>query len=77
MQKVGIEKVENQPHEAGLLKLNIEKSKQILGWKPIWHFSKTIEITALWYKDFYTKEIDVYQRSLADLNNYIDAYKKQ
>jgi CDP-glucose 4,6-dehydratase len=72
-----IEKVENQPHEAGLLKLNIEKSKQILGWKPIWHFSKTIEITALWYKDFYTKEIDVYQRSLADLNNYIDAYKKQ
>jgi CDP-glucose 4,6-dehydratase len=70
-----IEKVQNQLHEAGLLKLNIEKSKQKLGWKPIWHFSKTIEITALWYKDFYTKKIDVYQRSLADLNNYIDAYK--
>lgn len=72
-----IEKVDNQPHEAGLLRLNINKSKQILKWNPIWHFSKTIEVTSLWYKDFYLNKINVYERSLADLNNYIATYKKQ
>lgn len=71
-----IEKFDNQLHEASMLKLNIEKSKEDLGWSPIWHFLKTIEITTLWYKDYYENNFTMGDRSLMDLNNYIKAYQK-
>ena len=39
----------NAVHEAGLLNLDIQKAKRILGWKPRWNFETTIEKTACWY----------------------------
>jgi len=36
-------------HEAGLLNLNIDKAKRVLGWSPRWKFSQTIRETVLWY----------------------------
>ena len=41
----------NQPHEAGLLKLDITKAKEILGWQPKWNARKAIEMTIEWYKN--------------------------
>jgi CDP-glucose 4,6-dehydratase len=48
-----IEVVENnaQVHEARLLQLNCDKAHQLLGWYPRWHVDKTLEATALWYKN--------------------------
>lgn len=40
----------NQPHEAGLLKLDITKAKEVLGWQPKLNASKSIEWTIDWYK---------------------------
>lgn len=41
----------NAPHEAHLLHLNITKSAEILGWKPLWDFNVTVKTTATWYRD--------------------------
>ncbi|HAK80318.1 MAG TPA: CDP-glucose 4,6-dehydratase [Runella sp.] len=38
-----------QPHEAGLLKLDISKTINILGWKPKYNAMEAIQITLDWY----------------------------
>ena len=38
-------------HEAGLLQLNCDKARQLLGWLPRWDFDATMDATALWYKE--------------------------
>ena len=40
----------HQPHEAGCLRLNIEKAIWNLGWRPRWNIATTIDRTAQWYK---------------------------
>ncbi|MAE86574.1 MAG: CDP-glucose 4,6-dehydratase [Flammeovirgaceae bacterium] len=40
----------DQPHEAGLLKLDISKGIAELGWKPKWNAKKAIHYTINWYK---------------------------
>ena len=37
------------PHEAGLLKLSIEKSRAQLGWEPRWDFDEAVAKTMGWY----------------------------
>ena len=45
----------NQPHEAGLLKLDISKTTNELGWQPQYNSRKAIEMTLDWYKAFCDK----------------------
>lgn len=40
----------NQPHEAGLLKLDISKTTNELGWKPRYNSHEAIKITLDWFK---------------------------
>jgi CDP-glucose 4,6-dehydratase len=40
----------DQPHEAGLLRLDITKAREQLGWAPRWNFDEAIAQTAAWYK---------------------------
>ncbi len=42
----------NQPHEAGLLKLDISKTTNELGWQPQYNSRKAIEMTLEWYTAF-------------------------
>ncbi len=61
--------LENQPHEAGLLKLDIHKTISRLGWKPKFHSKDAIEQTMNWYKEvtkanassYTVKQINFYQ----------------
>jgi CDP-glucose 4,6-dehydratase len=62
-------KLENQPHEAGLLSLNIEKADQILGWNPKMDAHQALQLTLEWYQQYYqgnamesimTKQIENY-----------------
>jgi len=39
-----------QPHEAGLLKLDISKAMNGLGWRPKYNAKQSINKTLLWYK---------------------------
>lgn len=41
-----------KPHEAGILRLDITKSKNDLGWKPVLNTEQAIELTADWYKNY-------------------------
>lgn len=42
-----------QPHEAGQLRLDIEKSRRVLGWFPVWDFEQTVDRTARWYREYH------------------------
>jgi CDP-glucose 4,6-dehydratase len=43
----------NNPHEAGLLKLDISKVIKDLNWKPILNAQTAVELTINWYKNYY------------------------
>ena len=43
---------ENQPHEAGTLKLDNSKIKETLNWKNHWGIEEAVTQTAVWYKAF-------------------------
>jgi CDP-glucose 4,6-dehydratase len=43
-------------HEANLLKLDNSKAKSILNWAPKLSVEQAIQKTAVWYKEFYTRQ---------------------
>lgn len=56
-----------QPHEAGLLKLDSARARTLLGWRPVWNAGETFAATASWYRNYYESgQVD----SNADLNRY-------
>ncbi len=40
----------NHPHEAGILRLKINKAKKELEWSPTWNFETMIQRTVSWYR---------------------------
>jgi CDP-glucose 4,6-dehydratase len=42
-----------QPGEEKILRLDITKAREQLGWQPCWGFEETIERTSRWYRAFY------------------------
>ena len=44
------------PHEAGILRLSIDKVSARLGWSPKWNFDETVGRTIDWYKGFFAGE---------------------
>ena len=59
-------------HEAGLLKLNCDKSLHHLGWFPVLDFDKVIEFTGRWYFEFYKNSSNMFDYTLEQLNKYED-----
>jgi CDP-glucose 4,6-dehydratase len=57
--------------ESKILKLDINKSKNKLGWMPVWQIEKTIEKTALWYKNFYSNKICAYDLCIKNIQEFI------
>lgn len=45
-----------QPHEAGLLKLDSSKAKTKLGWMPRWNLETALNKTIAWHQAWRTKE---------------------
>jgi CDP-glucose 4,6-dehydratase len=59
---------QDQPHEAGLLRLDCSKARTKLKWMPAWTGNDAIDKTTLWYKAFYeSSEI----LSPEHLNHYV------
>lgn len=61
-------------HEAGLLMLNIEKAKEVLGWTPVYSADEAIQQTVEWYKRFYDEEemTDFTAEQINDYENKIN-----
>lgn len=55
-----VEIFENQPHEAGLLKLDISKAISELKWKPKWDARKAVSMTMDWYSKFKTDRESIF-----------------
>jgi CDP-glucose 4,6-dehydratase len=59
-------------HEAGILKLDIDKAQQHLNWRPVFSAAEAIEKAVLWYKNFkgsnaldlIQKDIEHYEKKL-------------
>jgi CDP-glucose 4,6-dehydratase len=63
-------------HEAGLLKLNCDKSLHLLQWRPTLDFHATTKMTAEWYKKFYSNEPgNIFELTKGQINEYISASK--
>jgi len=60
----------NAPHEAAVLRLNIDKIAWELGWRPRWPAPIAIERTASWYRDFYVSKKSIRERCLDDIAAY-------
>ncbi len=58
----------NNPHEAGLLKLDCSKAHIKLHWKSVWDSLTTIERTVEWYKEYYKNNGVI---SLRDISVYV------
>lgn len=56
----------NEPHEAGLLKLNIEQASRELKWQPKLNSEKAIEWTINWYKQEMEEQADYSFRQIKD-----------
>jgi len=63
------------PHEAGLLRLSINKAAEQLGWSPVWHFETTVARTAAWYRAVSAKPTMARAACIADLEVYRQAAK--
>jgi CDP-glucose 4,6-dehydratase len=60
-----------EPHEAILLRLDISKAKQILGWKPLFSSSKAIEMTMNWYNNYLIEGKDTNSLIEEDIYSYL------
>jgi CDP-glucose 4,6-dehydratase len=58
--------------EAPTLKININKSKKLLGWKPVWNIDKTIKKTNEWYKGFYYNDNAVNKITFNQIEQYLE-----
>jgi CDP-glucose 4,6-dehydratase len=60
-----------QPHEAGVLKLDIRKAKKELHWEPRWNGDKAIRKTISWYRNSLDKKSSLIDLCREDINEYL------
>ena len=67
---------EGHVHEAGLLKLNCDKSLHDLKWHSSLMFTDTVKMTVEWYKQFYkNKNLPMFDFSINQIESYIKIAK--
>ena len=63
---------QTSPHESQLLRLDISKARQGLGWEPLWSIDATLEKVAEWHRGWRSK-VDIESLCIGQ----IDAYQNQ
>lgn len=61
-----------QVHEAGRLRLDSSKSRQMLGWQPQWKLDQALQATAQWYKAYQNQQ-DLRAITLQQIESYQSA----
>jgi len=59
-------------YEAGLLKLNCDKSLFYLGWQANLDYEETIRFTSEWYYSFYKNNVDMLKKTKKQIKEYED-----
>lgn len=67
-------KLENQPHEAGLLKLDISKISLHLNWKPMFNAKQAVTFTIDWYKTFFSNKSTINSFTQSQILTYFEQY---
>jgi CDP-glucose 4,6-dehydratase len=67
-----IEEILNQPHEAGLLKLDISKANDELKWFPKYNSQEAIANTIEWYKQFKLDPNKILSFTEHQINKYLN-----
>jgi CDP-glucose 4,6-dehydratase len=57
-------------HEAGLLKLDITKAVNFLGWKPKLNFEETIQFTIQGYQEELNPQNNIYDCRVKQIESY-------
>lgn len=65
--------VKEKLHEAGLLKLDITKAVNKLGWKPVLNFEKTIQFTVKGYQDEFDGHAGLYEQRVEQIKQYCNS----
>ena len=68
-----VEQVEGQPHEAGLLKLDISKAINELNWQPKMNAQQAVSMTMDWYSEFAKNKENISDFTELQINNFMDA----
>lgn len=68
-----VEKIEGQPHEAGLLKLDISKAITELQWQPKMNAQQAVSMTMDWYSEFVKNNKNISEFTALQINNFFDA----
>lgn len=66
------DKVDEQPHEAQLLKLDISKSMSVLGWCPLLSSYEAVKLTIDWYKIYLEGKEDIVSITENTIKNFWD-----
>ena len=61
-----IDRNKNNPHEAGLLKLDCSKARIKLNWKGAWDSSTSFTKTAEWYRNYYENQQVITENQLKE-----------
>ncbi|MGC3967119.1 MAG: CDP-glucose 4,6-dehydratase [Pirellulales bacterium] len=67
----------DQPHEASILRLSIDKAVWQLGWRPQWNVEETVRRTARWYRGYYAGPRQAAQECVRDLVDFEQAWLRE
>lgn len=67
-----VDAADDEPHEAGLLRLDCTKLKETFGWKPLWDIDKAVAATVEWSKCM-TSSGDIRSCMDSQIKQYVDA----
>lgn len=66
------EDAQNQPHEAGLLMLDISKAMKELDWKPKLNADSAVKLTIDWYKSFHNNPETIAEFTSSQIVHFFD-----
>ena len=62
-------------HESSILKLNNNKSKKLLKWKPVLSLNEMIDLTFSWYEQYHINKKKLYHLSLSQVKFFFSKIK--
>lgn len=70
--KISFPDLTDQPHEAGLLSLDITKAEHVLSWKPKLNAQTALIFTLEWYKSYYNNDSNMINITHNQIDTYMD-----
>ena len=69
-------KLGEQPHEAGLLTLDISKAAEVFDWEPVWNAASTVRAAAVWYRAYAVDPSQAGALVERDIAAYVESARK-